>query len=141
MEQDTAGYCALSTKYIIVGGIEKLCKADIIVFVRSVFLQGLFFKDPENLPQGILQKAAEPLRQIRNIAQAEGISVANLAISFIRDLEGVSSLVLGSETPKQVLQNIELVKSPPLSKDIRSKIMSMFDYIDQRIIMPWTWNG
>lgn len=122
------------------GGLKKLQAAGKSVFVRSVFLQGLFFKDPDNLPAGILQKAAEPLRRISALSQETGLSVAELALPFVRDLEGVSSLILGCETPEQVRQNLKLMDAPELSEEIRIKIMNIFDGIDPRIAMPWTWN-
>jgi len=131
----------MDTEVIKRGAIEKLIKADVLVFVRSVFLQGLFFRKPDSLPQGILQKVAQPLRDIRELAQKSGMSITELAVSFVRDLEGVSSLVLGCETPEQATQNIALLNAPVLPEEIRCKIMSMFDGIDQRIIQPWTWNS
>ena len=122
------------------GRLEKLHAAGKVVFVRSVFLQGLFFKNPENLPAGILQKAAEPLRKLRLLEQETGLSIAKLAFAFVRDLDGVSSLVLGCETPEQVQQNLALMYTPKLSGKTRDKILSMFEAVDMRVAMPWTWN-
>ena len=40
------------------------------------------------------------------------MSIAELAASFVRDTEGVSSLVLGVATPEQIKENIKLANAP-----------------------------
>ena len=129
------------TKSVLNGGLDKLKEADIIVFIRSVFLQGLFFRDPESLPEGILQKAKEPLKKLRMLAEEENQSIAQIALTFIRDLEGVTSLVLGSETPDQVKENLQLASAEGISDRAKDKIFEIFNDIDEHILMPWTWNG
>ena len=130
----------MDTKNILCGGLEKLKKADVIVFIRSVFLQGLFFRDPQTLPEGVLQLAKEPLKKLNKLAEEENRSIAEIALTFIRDLDGVTSLVLGSETPEQVKENISLVNAPGISEATRSRILEIFSDIDERVLMPWTWN-
>ena len=111
-----------------------------MVFVRSVFLQGLFFRDPDTLPNGILQNAKEPLKKIRKIAEEENMSIAGLAISYIRDLEGVSSLVMGAEKPSQVKENIDLINVRKISDETREKITTAFKDVDEKVLCPWLWN-
>ena len=43
---------------------------------------------------------------IRALATRENMTMAELAISYIRDMPGVTSLVLGAEKPEQVRQNL-----------------------------------
>jgi aryl-alcohol dehydrogenase-like predicted oxidoreductase len=96
------------------GALKRLSDAGRTVFVRSVFLQGLFFLTEDQLPDAF-RAAAPSLRKLREIAEKTGVSIAQLALAFIRDMEGVTSLVLGSETPEQTAQNISLIKCPHLS--------------------------
>ena len=121
-------------------GIEKLYKSGVAVFIRSVFLQGLFFRDPETLPQGVLQNAKEPLKKMRKIAEDEGILITELAIAYIRDIQGVTSLVMGAEKPEQVKENISLINCKPLSENVRDKITATFKNVDERVLCPWLWN-
>ena len=120
--------------------IQKLAEKDVMVFIRRVFLQGLFFRDPETLPNGVLQNAKEPLKKVRKIAEEEHMSIAGLAISYIRDLNGVSSLVMGAEKPEQVKENIDLVGVKRISDLAREKITLAFKDVDQRVLQPWLWN-
>ncbi len=120
--------------------IKKLAEKDIMVFVRSVFLQGLFFRDPDTLPNGVLQNAKEPLKKVRKIAEEENMSIAGLAIAYIRDLTGVSSLVMGAEKPEQVKENIDLINVKSISDTGREKITLAFKDVDERVLQPWLWN-
>ena len=85
------------------GYLSVLRGRGIALIIRSVFLQGLFFLDPEAMPESPLRDVAgEKLRMIRALAAREGMTMAELAISYIRDMPGVTSLVLGAEKPEQV---------------------------------------
>lgn len=121
------------------GILKKLYERDAIVFVRSVFLQGLFFVKPENLVPK-LSGFAGPLRQLSDLAGKEGISISQLALSYIRDLESVTSLVIGAETPEQVMENIRLINSPRLSETTMEKIGQMFQEIPEPLLDPRLWN-
>ena len=120
--------------------IKKLAEKDVMVFIRSVFLQGLFFRDPETLPNGVLQNAKEPLKKVRKIAEEENMSIAGMAISYIRDLKGVSSLVMGAEKPEQVKENIDLINVKGISDLAREKLTYAFKDVDERVLQPWLWN-
>jgi len=109
------------------GTIDKLKAADYTVFVRSVFLQGLFFLDPDSITDPILIEHAVPgIRKLREIASAEGMSVVQLAIAFMRDTIGVTSLVLGADTPEQVKENIAYFDTPSLSASVISHLRTFF---------------
>jgi aryl-alcohol dehydrogenase-like predicted oxidoreductase len=121
------------------GLLTQLSNKGFIVFARSVFLQGLFFISPENLPSG-LELAKEPLTQVRELSREQGINVPALALTFVRDLSGVTSLVFGAETPGQVLENINLMNSPPLPLELRERITSMFSNLPLELINPSLWH-
>ena len=130
----------MDVKNVNGNGIKKLADKGLTVFIRSVFLQGLFFRDPETLPNGVLQNAKEPLRKIRKIAEEENMSIAGMAISYIRDLKGVSSLVMGAEKPEQVKENIDLINVKSISDVAREKLTLAFKDVDERVLQPWLWN-
>ncbi|MBO4298838.1 MAG: aldo/keto reductase [Clostridia bacterium] len=89
------------------GRMETLRQRGMALIIRSVFLQGLFFLDPDGISDPQLYGAAgEKLRMIRALADRENMTMAELAIAYIRDMPGVTSLVLGAEKPDQVRQNL-----------------------------------
>lgn len=117
----------LDTRLIRSGLLEELRKRDIAVFVRSVYTQGLILM--ESLPEKYAI-AQESVREVRAIARMEEMSVPQLAVSFVRDLPGVSSLVLGCETIDQVRENQKLMKGPALSPAAREAILQLNPPID-----------
>ena len=123
-------------RLIASGKVQKLKEKDFTVFVRSVFLQGLFFLDPDKVTDPILVEHAVPkIRILRQIAEAEGMSIAQLAIAFMRDTAGVTSLVLGADTPQQVKENIAYFDAPSLSESVMAKLQEEFAFVDIPEIM------
>lgn len=122
------------------GLIRQMKEEGRAVFARSVFLQGLFFLDPDQL-SGSLAPAAGWLRQLREIAAGEGMSVAQLAFSYIRDLDGISSIVFGAESVRQVRQTAALQEGRPLSATARVRIGQAFGFLPEEIITPRFWRA
>ncbi len=121
------------------GMIKRAADSGIAIFVRSVYLQGLLFKTPEEVKNTKFRDAAPLLEKINNLARGEGITIPELALTFIRDTEGVSSLVVGSETREQVLKNVDTFNIPTLSKKTYNKILEEFADVDKFLISPWEW--
>ena len=114
-------------RLIASGMTDKLHDRGITVFVRSVFLQGLFFLDPDAVDDPILVEHAVPkIRLIRELAEREGMSVAELAISFMRDVKGVTSLVLGADTAEQVKANAAYFDAKSVSEETAHIIRKEF---------------
>lgn len=100
------------------GTVDALRERDFTVFVRSVFLQGVFFLDPEKITDPILLEYAKPkIIKLREYAEKEGKTIAQTAIAFMRDIPGITSLVLGADTKEQVLKDISHFDAPPLSEE------------------------
>ena len=123
-------------RLIASGTVKKLKDANYTVFVRSVFLQGLFFLDPDSMTDPILLEHAAPsIRLLHEIASSEGMSIAQLAIAFMRDTVGVTSLVLGADTPEQVKENISYFDTPSLSDKVTTTIREHFARVNIPEIM------
>jgi len=120
------------------GSLKRLHDANKIVFVRSVFLQGLFFTNPSELT-GNLKDAEGILRKLATLADREGMSIAQLALSYIRDMKEVTSLVIGAEAPEQVKENIKLMEGPAISEKTENEIKNIFDNISVHILNPGLW--
>ncbi len=129
----------LDTRWNRSGILRELRDARIIFCARSVFLQGLLLLRPEELP-GKLRAANPYLQQLNTLAKKAGMTTAQLAFTYVRDLHGVATLVIGSETPEQVKQNISLMEAPTLSEDIREEALSIFDEVPAYILNPSNWN-
>lgn len=119
-------------------GLERLRAADKLVFVRSVFLQGLLFMSPDKLT-GHHLPVADTLRLLRGLSQEEGMPLTQLAISFVRDLPQVDSLVIGVETAEQLTANLRLIAGPAISEKTRMRIMSSIGQLPESLLNPALW--
>ena len=118
------------------GSVDALRDRGYTVFVRSVFLQGLFFLDPDKITDPILQTHAVPkIRLLRSIAEKLGISVSQLAIAFMRDQPGITSLVLGADAPEQVTENLACFETPGLDEETTALLRKEFSQVDIPAIM------
>lgn len=121
------------------GILNSLKQHDFIVFARSIFLQGLFFLDPNALPEN-LKLAREPIIALKKLAQKYEIGIAEMAVAFVRDLPEISSLVIGAENSTQVLDNCDLIECPKLSDELKDEILNVFSDLPEKIINPSLWS-
>ena len=125
-------------RLIRTGMLPALSRSDKIIFIRSVFLQGLFFMNTASL-KGKLTGAEKYLKGLKHIAQQEGMSIAQLAFSFVRDTEGITSLIFGAVNTRQIEENIHLLNGPSLSEKARNDIETLTFDIPEDIIVPGKW--
>lgn len=119
---------------------ELLIKAKakgIKVYIRSVFLQGLFFKDINNLPAKLI-----PLRdclfQLSNLSKEYSISIEELAIGYINAKEFIDGALIGVDSVQQLSNNLKYSKTK-LSGDLIKKIESI-EIVEVGLLNPANWN-
>lgn len=121
------------------GALQDFSAGGKIVVVRSVFLQGLFFMNKETLPEKLRADAGDLLAQLAAFAESEGLSIAQLAVSYIRDMEGIHCLVIGAENEGQIEGNVKLLNGPAMTEDLRERIDRTFEDVPSRLITPAMW--
>ena len=81
-------------------------------------MQGLFFLDPEKMTDPILLDHAKPgILKLRELCEKEGLTIAEMAIAFLRDMPEITSLVLGADNSDQIRSNIHYFDAHPLSEE------------------------
>lgn len=112
----------------------------ISIATRSVYLQGLFFLDEENLKKNKV-KAYDSVMMLREIAKQNHMSVAQLAVNFVNSFEEIGSYLLGVETLEQLKDNIIIDNNISiLSNDILEQIYDISRKVDANIIDPRKWS-
>ncbi len=111
--------------------LPKLHARGVIVHVRSTYLQGLFFKDRNSLPQRLLP-LRESLLQIDEAAESMGMDVASLAISFNCSQPSVDGVLVGVDNAAQLRAGAESVRE--LHKEIEINVK------DWELLNPAKWN-
>jgi aryl-alcohol dehydrogenase-like predicted oxidoreductase len=111
-----------------------------LVFARSVFLQGLFFMDPLQLKDN-LKEISKYLTTINDIASEMNIPVSQLAVTYLRSLHYVNSLVIGADNTDHVRENAKLVNSKPFQKNILNSIAERLKGAPDWLFMPYLWDN
>ncbi len=88
--------------------IKKAHEAGIEVHTRSVFLQGLFFKDPGTLPQS-LEGLSPYLLNIREIGAGNNSQLTSLALNYVLHQPDIDGVLVGVDTLHQLEENIRSV--------------------------------
>jgi len=115
---------------------EKAKQRGIKIHVRSVFLQGLFFREQSSLP-AFFSPITKSLSEIHSICKRENIKIADLAIQYAVRNEYIDKVLIGVDSEKQFLENIE-----SLNSNIDSKIFKKVDALrvsDLRVLNPVFW--
>lgn len=128
----------LDQRLIANGGLHDFYLENKAVFIRSVFLQGLFFMEESQLPSS-LNGVVPYLRQLQVLSKEAEMSIAQFAFSYVRDTIGVTSVIFGAETAEQVVQNASLLNGPSIPEVVRAKASMLFKNIPERLVTPGYW--
>lgn len=110
-----------------------------MVFVRSVFLQGLVFHTPEDLDPR-MDFCRPYLRKYLDLCDKYGLSPAVLALSFVLSVPGVTTAVLGCDNVSQLENNCALFEQTvQLTAEQLEELHEAFCGIDPRVINPGVW--
>jgi aryl-alcohol dehydrogenase-like predicted oxidoreductase len=108
-----------------------------IVQARSVFLQGLFFKNTSDLPQK-LRPLEKDLIKIRNIAHVNNISIEKLALQYVSQIKEIDNIIIGVDNLDQLEKNIKYLEnelSPQIIRDI-----NQIYFKPAELLYPKNWN-
>jgi aryl-alcohol dehydrogenase-like predicted oxidoreductase len=88
------------------------------LYARSIYLQGLFFMDPDIIPQK-LSPLAPHVEQLKRIAKNENISIGQLALNYVLQNKNIDYAIIGVESIGQLKQNLAYANSTISDKIIQ----------------------
>jgi len=109
-----------------------------LIYVRSVFLQGLLFKDHDGL-QPSMSFASQTLKTFELLARRVEVSRQQLALGYVREVYPESKILFGAETIAQVESNLEAWDNS-LPQWAVSEAQELFHNVDEKVLNPSLWN-
>lgn len=131
-------FSILDRRLLESGLLSRAKKRGLMVFARSIYLQGLVFMPPTLIPIR-LGRAKKALDGLRQLADSHNMSISELCLRYVLSISEISSAVIGMESLKQLKENIKIASLGLLDryilKDIEKLRQMPSDLIDIR-----SWN-
>ncbi|MDO1445137.1 aldo/keto reductase [Rhodocytophaga aerolata] len=117
--------------------VEKAKLQDKEIHIRSVFLQGLFFKEMQSIP-GKLRPLIPYLEQIRHMAHQNELTVQELAMAYVFTNPYIDYVLIGIDSQQQLASNLQF-----LNKVVDAECIRLIDTIrvkEFELLNPVNWN-
>jgi uncharacterized protein len=105
--------------------------------VRSVFLQGLFFKSPDKLPSKFM--TLKPyLQKIHQISKEYKLSIEQLSLLYALQQPEIDYVIIGVDNLKQLKHNLNIMQ-----QNITTEIIDIINQIkvkETELLYPKNWN-
>jgi aryl-alcohol dehydrogenase-like predicted oxidoreductase len=128
----------LDRRFLRAGILSSRHDQGILWFARSIYLQGLLLMGEEKIPD-YLTPVIAPRRRLEAIASEGGLSLQELAMRYALSLPGITSLVVGVDSPAQLAQNLATLQRGPLSRDIVNAVHAAVPDLPDAILLPSNW--
>ena len=116
--------------------LKKAKEIDKIIHVRSIFLQGLFYKNLESL-QGNISILKNDLKKLNEIANIHNIELNKMAISYVLSKSYIDGVLFGVDSLVQLNDNIMASKYQLDSEIIRA--IDNIHVLNSELLNPANW--
>ena len=120
--------------------LSRARKKNKLIFIRSIYLQGLILMDIDNIPSH-LNSAKKYLEIVEKVSEKLNLTKNELALSFVNQMADNSILLFGCDNIKQTRENIDNFNNLPILDDETVKhLASSLSNIDEYIYNPSKWS-
>lgn len=110
---------------------ERLKRMNVEIHVRSTFLQGLFFRNRNSLPEK-LTPLKPYLIALDYYSRETGLSIAEIALNYNIQNPYIDGVLIGIDTKEQLITNFNSVSTHAIQLKI--------DIKEQELLKPANWN-
>ena len=107
------------------------------IHVRSVFLQGLYFRDMDKLPEKLIP-IKPSLERIQLVCKEHSLSIGSLALNFVALNKYIDKVVVGVECVSQLIENLKMVTSWQGNETAFSQIKNI-NIPQKELLNPANW--
>jgi len=131
-------YSIFDRRFATSGLADACVSSGVMVFARSVYLQGLLAGGPGKVPDKLA--GFRPfVARIDEIAKEAGLDTAGIALRFVLDDPRVASVVIGANSPDHIDAAIEAFLAKPLENAIVDRINDVSLTVPPALLDPRTW--
>lgn len=133
-------YSMLDQRGIREGFIQEAKSLGVTIFTRSAFLQGLFMMSESEVPPH-LAASLPHLATIRQIANRFNVSVADLAVAFVRAESAIDYLVFGVEELSQLKEDLKFFGAADVPRECINELKNAIGNVEDAVIFPSLWSN
>ena len=116
--------------------IKILKKKSVKIIGRSVFLQGLLFKNKEYIFKNFKNIKKEYF-QLLKIAKSEKVSLSQLSLIWVFNLKALDNIVIGVDSLDHLRENLDTLKKKISKKSLLQ--IQKINLNNNKIIIPYLW--
>lgn len=133
-------YNMLDQRGVREGFIQEARAQGLTIFTRSAFLQGLFMMSGSEVPPH-LAASLPHLAVICQIANEFNVSVADLAIAFVRAEPEIDYLVFGVEKLSQLKEDLRFFAADDVPRECINELKNAIEDVEDAVIFPSLWSN
>lgn len=122
------------------GFFKKAKENGIKIFTRSVFLQGLFMMEENDIPQH-LSDSIKYIKIFDDIRKKYALSKVEALINFVKLEKNIDYLVFGVEKKEQLIEDINVYNKGINADDFVNEVKKKIDNVEKSIIFPSLWSN
>ena len=107
------------------------------IHVRSIFLQGLFFVQPNRLP-AFFKPLSQKIHHLHLLAKKTKTPISSLCLLFTLSNQYIDKIIIGVDSTKNLLENLQVFNYIPFMQNIIPKLKSLREN-DEKLIVPIYW--
>lgn len=116
--------------------IQKAKNNGVEVHTRSTFLQGLFFKDTNELKNS-LKPLKKSLNFMKDISKNNNVAIQNLALGYVYSQKNIDNVLIGVDTLEQLEININSIEKKISNLEIKE--IEKIKIEDINLLNPSNW--
>jgi aryl-alcohol dehydrogenase-like predicted oxidoreductase len=117
---------------------EKCYNNDIRLFLRSVFLQGLIFRNPDTLP-AFFRPIFPKLHAFRSLSKETGVSLSHLALSYVLQTVRSGQVIVGCRQVSHVEELSNFMEGATVNNEVINRMHVLRNEMDVKMIDPRLW--
>lgn len=116
---------------------EKLKNQNVEIHVRSIFLQGLFFMQPEKLSKHF-ESVKYKINRLQQLAKENQLTLASLPLFFVIQNPNIDKAVLGVSNLNDLQENLKILENCNEIQKLNINF-NLFNEENEKIILPFLW--
>jgi aryl-alcohol dehydrogenase-like predicted oxidoreductase len=128
----------LDNNNLRLSSLKKLKDRNKEVHIRSAFLQGLFYRSLDELPDK-LTILKHNLKQIHEISAAANISMSSLALGYAIKNQFIDHVLIGVDNKQQLANNVEDINTSSTIPDMFFNQIDEIHVLEKELLNPVNW--